>query len=447
MPQLDPKKILNNLKESLKKPIIKNMIIVGVVTLIIKVLAFYKETMIAGSFGLSELLDTFLIAILVPTFIQSIFINSLKNIFIPNYISEIKNGGNRASFQSVIFLITTSISLASVIIAYLSTDIFLDIIYPGHTQAYYQLIKDQLVFVLPCLIFWGYSSVLSGLLEIENRFLIANLSEILTIICMIVFLTFFKDTFKHLVLAIGTLTGSILSFLYLLFFTIKYKDVRISKPVMNANTKLMIRQLPPKISSSFLTAINNYVDQFFAAQLVAGSIAAMSYGIRIPSFSITIVIMAVGSVLLPHFSRLVNEDLEGAYAHLFKTLKIVFGSCIIFVIIGILMSDWIIELLFERDNFTHEDTLKVSLIQKIILVHVPFYLCTLIIVKFLTSINKNSFMAWISLANLFINIILNTILIKYYDVYGLAMSTSIVLIISSAFYFSYTYRQYKKISS
>ena len=34
--------------------------------------------------------------------------------------------------------------------------------------------------------------------------------------------------------------------------------------------------------------------------------------------------------------------------------------------IAIFMSDWIIEILFERDKFTHEDTLKVSLIQKII---------------------------------------------------------------------------------
>ena len=155
--------------------------------------------------------------------------------------------------------------------------------------------------------------------------------------------------------------------------------------------------------------------------------------------------MALGNVLLPHFSRLVNEDLKKAYQYLFRILKMVFFGILVITIIGIFLSDWIVELWLERDQFTHEDTLKVSAIQQILLINVPFYLCTLIMVKFLTSINKNSFMAWTSLANLVINIILNIILIKYYGVYGLAFSTSLVLIISSCFYFGFTYKQYKKL--
>ncbi len=440
---------LKNIPEIMRKyfhnPLLRNMMIVGMVTLIIKVIAFYKETIIASSFGLSELLDTFFIAILVPSFIQSVFISSLRNIFIPNYINEIKENGNKSSFQSVILLITIGISGFSLLIAYLSTDFFLEVIYPGHSERYYELIKNQLFIILPCLFFWGISSVLNGLLEISNRFLLSTISAIFPLITMILFLVFLKEKLGDMVLALGTLTGSALSFIYILLTSLKLKNISLSKPIMNENAYLMLRQLPPKISSSFLTAMNNYIDQFFAAPLLAGSISALNYGIKIPSFTITIVITAIGNVLLPHFSKLVNENLEAAYKHLFKTLKLVIGLTIVLTIIGIFMSDWIIEILFERNEFTHEDTLKVALIQKIILAHVPFYLCTLIIVKFLTSINKNAFMAWISLFNLLVNIVLNIVLIKYYDVYGLALSTTLVLIISSCFYFGYTYKQYKAI--
>ena len=160
---------------------------------------------------------------------------------------------------------------------------------------------------------------------------------------------------------------------------------------------------------------------------------------------VSIVITALGSVLLPHFSRLVNDNWKTAFNHLFKILKWVVGISTILVVIGIFLSDYIVELLFERNEFTHDDTLKVALIQKITLAYVPFYLSTLIIVKFLTSINKNHFMAWISLFNLFVNVVLNIIFVKYFDVYGLALSTTFVLIISSCFYFGYTYKQYKKI--
>jgi putative peptidoglycan lipid II flippase len=205
-------------------------------------------------------------------------------------------------------------------------------------------------------------------------------------------------------------------------------------------------QLPSKITSSFLSMMNGFIDKFFAGQLIVGSIAALNYGNRVPAFGVTIVIMALGSVLLPHFSRLVNEDLKSAYHYLFKILKLVLVIGLIVVILAIFSSDWIVQIWLERNEFTHQDTLKVSTIQKILLANVPFYLCTLIMVKFLTSINKNKFMAQISFVNLLVNIILNMIFIKYYGVFGLALSTTFVLIISSCFYFGFTYRQFKKIN-
>ncbi|WP_299100131.1 murein biosynthesis integral membrane protein MurJ [uncultured Winogradskyella sp.] len=429
----------------MSNPLIRSMIIVAVIGLVIKVIAVYKETIIAGSFGLGEIIDTFSVAVLVPTFIQSVFINSIKNLFIPNYITELKNNGNKGSFQALVILITIGVSLFSCIIAYFGTDLFLNLVYSEFPETYLPLIKDQLYFVLPCLFFWGISSVLSGLLEVSNRFLISTLAELFPLLTMIFFLIFLKDQFGHMVLAYGTFAGSIIGFSYLLFFSIRYNDFELKKPVLNDNSRLMIKQLPPKISSSFLTAMNNYIDQFFVGQLVIGSLAAINYGNRLPAFGVTIVIMALGSVLLPHFSRLVNEDLKSAYHQLFKALKLVLGIGVFLVIVGVFMSDWIVELWLERGKFTHKHTLKVSGIQQILLISVPFNICTLIMVKFLTSINKNQFMAWISLANLILNVILNFILIKYYDVFGLVMSTTIVLILGSIFYFSYTYKQYKLI--
>lgn len=446
MPLFNKKNIADKIQEYLRNPLIKSMVTVAVITFFIKALAFYKETIIAGTFGMDEVLDTFFLAILIPVFIQSVFINSLKHLFIPNYISEIKNEGNKSSFQSLVFLITIGISLLSIIITYISTDLFLELIYPDHTESFYQLTKDQLYIILPCLFFWSISSVISGLLEVENRFFIATISDIFPLITMLLFLFYFKDYLGTMVLAYGTLTGSIIGMFFLVYFAIKNKDLSISMPRMNNNSRLMIKQLPPKITSGFLSAMNSFIDQFFAGQLIAGSLAALNYGNRIPAFGITIVIMALGSVLLPHFSRLVNEDLRSAYHFLFKILKFVLAIGIILTIITIFMSDWIVELWLERDNFTHQDTLKVSAIQQILLANVPFYLCTLIIVKFLTSINKNKFMAQISFFNLVVNIILNIILIKEFGVFGLALSTTLVLTISSCFYFGFTYRQYKKIS-
>lgn len=421
------------------------MATVAIVTFFIKALAFYKETIIASNFGLSEVLDTFFIAVLLPTFVQSVFLGSIKNLFIPNYIAEIKINGNTSSFQSLVFLMTISISILSVACVYFFIDLFLDVIYPGHTENYYTLVRKQLIIILPSLILWGLSSVMSGLLELKNRFFIATIYQFFPLLTMLIFLFYMDDFFGEMVLAYGTLVGSLIGFIFLLVVVIKYKDLSLSKPSLNQNSKMMIHQLPAKISSSFLSSMNNFIDQFFAGQLVVGSIAALNYGNRIPAFGVSIVIMAIGSVLLPYFSRMVNEDIKVAYNNLFRILKLVVVFGTFFIIIAIFFSDLIVEIWLERNEFTHQDTLKVSTIQKILLANVPFYLCTLIIVKFLTSINKNKFMAKISFVNLIVNITLNFILIKYYGVFGLALSTTLVLIISSGFYFGYTYTQFKKL--
>lgn len=440
------RKTLRKANSTLQNPVIRSMGIVAVLTLFIKIVAFYKETIVAGSFGLNVVIDTFIIASLIPTFINSVFISSLTNLFIPNYITELKNGGNKSSFQSVVFLITIGISLFSILITYLSIDIFLDIIYPNQPEANYQLVKNQFYIILPCLFFWGIESVLTGLLEVDNRFFLSTIVGFFPLLTTILFLFYLVDTLGPFVLAYGTLAGTIVSFTFLLFFSIRVKAISIGKLILNNNSKVMIHQLPPKITAGFLSAMNNFIDQFFAGQLVVGSLAALSYANRIPAFVVSIVIMSLGNVLLPHFSRLVNEDLKMAYHYLFRILKWIFGIVLIATITGILLSDCVIELWLERDKFTHTDTLKVSAIQQILLLNVPFYLCTLIIVKFLTSINKNRFMAWVSLINLIVNITLNVVLIKQYGVFGLAMSTSLVFIISSCFYFGYTYNQYKKLN-
>lgn len=436
--------IINALRKLTNNPIIKNMLMVGGVTIVLKLIGFYKETLVASMFGLSELLDTYYIAILIPSFIQSVFIASLKNLFIPNYITELSTTKDKGSFQSFTLLTITGIVIVFTISAVIFTEIFLETIFPGHDIPYYSLIRKQVYYVLPCLLIWGFTGFMNGLQEINNNYFASTISQIFLPVVTILCLVFFKDDFGDLVLVCGMLLGSISSFIFALSLSL-YKNLIALAPIkMNDNMRIMIKQYPAKTTSGLLTGINPFVDQFFAAQLVVGSIAAMNYGIKIPAFVVGILILAIGNVLLPHFSRLINEDINKAYDQLFKVLKLIFAGSLIVSIIAIIFSDQIVSLLFERNAFTQDDTIVVSNIQKYALIYVPFYLCTLVCVKFLTAINKNAFMAWVSFWNLILNLILNMILVEKYGVYGLVISTTMVYIICSFFYVGFSYRLYKK---
>ena len=426
-----------------KQTLIKSMIAVALVSTIIKLAGFYKETIIAASFGLTEMLDTFLIAVLIPVFVQNVFINSLNNLFVPSYITELKTTNHKSAFQSVSFLIITALGALLAILCLIFTQYGLTILYPNHDEHYYQLIRRQFYWVLPCLFFWGYSGLLSNLLEVKNRYLYSTLSPIFGTITTIICLLFFKEPLEGIVLAVGMLSGTVLAFFYLLILCIYYDELSLGKPALNKNVKMMISQVPAKAASGFLTGSNSFVDQFFAAQLVAGSIAALNYGAKIPAFAVGMLILPLGRVLLPHFSRTVNDNLVNSYKQVFKILKWVFLISSGLAVLGMIFSDDIVRVLFERKEFTSENTYVVSNLQRIGLVYIPFYLSTLICVKFLTAINRNKFMAWTSFWNLGVNLTFNYIFMKLFGVYGLASSTTLMYILSSVIYVGYTYKQYK----
>lgn len=425
-----------------KQPVVKNIILVVGITFAVKGLGFLKESIIASEFGLSLQLDTFFIAMLIPGFINTVFLGSFKNVFIPNYIGELKTGNDIGPFQATGFLMVLGLSLIFLFFAYLITDLYLQTFFAGQTEEYYHLIKIQFYFLAPCIVLWGFSTLLSGLLNINNEFKYSSLNTIFIPIAIIICVLFYRQALGELTLATGTLIGSFLNLLFILFIATRKKIIKLSKPdFQNKNALLMLKQVPAKASSGFFTGLIGVTDQYFAAQLALGSIAALNYGIKIPAFITGLLILAMSNVLLPHFSVKVLDNREKAFTDLYKILKWLFISSAIVAIIAIFLSDFVVQLLFERNEFTSEDTYTVANIQKIILIYAPFTICGMVLVNFLTSINKNVFMAQLAFGSMLLNILLDFIFMKYYGIYGIALCTTVIYIIRSVILLRYTVKQ------
>ena len=421
-----------------------NILNVAIISIVVKGFGFYKEIVVAGTFGLSELLDTFYIALLVPGFVNEVFLNAFKSVFIPNYIAEKKSTNFLGAFQTTSFIVTVSTALFFMIISFLFTDVFLETFFKGHSESYYALIKTQFYYLLPCIMFWGLTSLISGLLNVYDEFKYSSIHPVLTSVAMLICLIFYKDELQESVLAVGMLIGSVSEFLLLLFIAIKKNILKFTLPdFSNNNTIIMFKQVPAKVSSGFLTGLIPLTDQFFAAQLVLGSIAALNYGLKIPAFFSTIVILAMGNVLLPYFSKLTIDNKEEAFKKLYYILIRLFLALIILAAILMLFSNQIIDFFFERNEFSSDDTIIVANIQRMFLIGIPFTICGNILVRFLTSINKNAFMAYVSFGSMLLNIILDFILMKYYGVMGIALCTALLQIIRSLVLFKYTVNQNK----
>ncbi|WP_419211084.1 murein biosynthesis integral membrane protein MurJ [Maribacter sp. X9] len=427
-----------------KSQLLTNMLIVAGVSLLVKGITFYKEILIAKEYGVSELLDTFLIAVLVPSFIQNVFINSYSSVFIPNYILEKSISKDTRAFQTSSFIITTTIALIMMAATYFCIDLYLESMFPGHTTVYYDLIKIQLWIILPCMFFWAISSLISGLLMTDNKFLSSSLNNIFTPLALIICL-FFQDFLQEKTLAVGMLAGSILSTLYLVIVSIKERLLKLGLPDFKSkNMKTLINQIPAKISSGLINGVNPMVDQYFSAQMAIGAIAALNYGVKIPMVTISLISLPLGSTILPYFSSKAAENREATYQYLRRMLKSSFLVSGAIMVILIMLSKFIITLFFERGEFTEKDTDLVYIIQQMYFIQLPFYVVGIIMNKYLTAINKNNFLVFSSLISFLLNIFLNYTLVEVMGIKGLALATSLVSLINALVIYLYIKKQHSK---
>jgi len=92
-------------------------------------------------------------------------------------------------------------------------------------------------------------------------------------------------------------------------------------------------------------------------------------------------------------------------------------------------------LLFERGTFTARDTGVVSSVATGLATQIPFFLVGIVGVRLLNAMGKSRSIMLICLVNMLVNVVANYVLMKYMGVSGIALSTSLVYLISCALIF------------
>jgi putative peptidoglycan lipid II flippase len=111
-------------------------------------------------------------------------------------------------------------------------------------------------------------------------------------------------------------------------------------------------------------------------------------------------------------------------------LWLVFGSSFIIVFLVWVFGQDLVSLLFERGNFSATDSEKVTEIFQFYIFQLPFYVGGIVLVRIISVVQKNKAILLISGVNFILNIGLNFILLQYWGLKGIALSTSIVYFIS-----------------
>jgi putative peptidoglycan lipid II flippase len=435
---------------SINRQILSAAIIVAICTVLVKVVAFSKESIVAWKFGTNDFVDAFLIASVIPNFIVNVIAGSLNDALIPTYIQVREQEGFKASEKLLSGAILCSLILLGITTLFIiaTAPFYIPWMTLGFSPEKLALTYKLFYMSTPVILLTGMITLLSAVLNAGERFALAALSPVLTPAVTIVLLLLFGQSLGIFALAIGLIGGTMLEVIVLGVVLCQRGIVLRPKWFgLSPAFKQVVKQYAPAMMGALLMCSTVLVDQSMAAMLAPGSVAALNYASRVSSFPLMLGATAISTAAIPYLSKMVaSSDWQGVHHTLRSYLKLIFLITVPFTGLLMLLSKPIVQILFQRGAFTAQETNLVAQILSAYALQIPFYIALIFIVKLLTSLCLNHILMWVSGYNLIINVFLNYLLIKWLGIQGIALSTSCVICFSFVFLLLAAFRHLKKVN-
>jgi putative peptidoglycan lipid II flippase len=204
----------------------------------------------------------------------------------------------------------------------------------------------------------------------------------------------------------------------------------------------VVNQYIPVVAGALLMCGTMLVDQSMAAMLGAGSVATLNYGGKVLTLILGIGSVSLSTAVFPHFSRMVAVYDWTGIRHTLKTYTyLILLVTIPLTLILVYLSEPLVRLLFERGAFTSMDTWRVGQVQALFLLQLPFYFLGILMVRLISSLNMNHILLQAAIINLLCKIVFNYLLMQRLGAAGIALSTTLVYMVSLIYCSIMLYKQ------
>ncbi len=402
--------------------------------LISRITGLARDILMTSVLGVNVWSDIFLMAFKFPNLFRRIFAEgSFTQSFMPSYI---------ASKQKSVFAVAIFIRFMIFIVVFS----FLVTLFPEFFTKLLAWDWDKELISktapLTAINFWYLDLIfivtfLGTLLQHKEHFFTTAFSTVWLNIAMVVSLILFMHSDpKTMVYALSCsiLIGGLFQVLTHLY-TIRHQGLmkvlvggwkyRKTKDVKVEESKFASLFFPSLLGNS-TAQIASFIDTSLASFLAAGSVSYLFYANRIFQLPFAIIALAITTALFPAIAKAINnENHTLAYKNLYKAFWLLSALLGLSVLGGMLLSEPIIWLLFERGNFTIQDTHNTAdVLMMYMLGLIPFGLAKLFSL-YLYAMHKHLKAAKIAAASLIINIIFSVLLMKPMGAAGLALAGSI----------------------
>jgi putative peptidoglycan lipid II flippase len=421
---------------SVHRSILRALFAVGAATAVVRLLALARELLVSRQFGVGSDVDAFVIALLVPTFAVAVLAESLNASLLPTYARLREAEGEEAErlLAGVVAFAGTALTGCCLLLA-LAAPLLVDVVAPGFDEPTAQLTVQLMWIMLPLVVFSGVASIWTAALTSGERFLLPSLAPACIPIAAGAAVLLLADRHGVYALAGGTVLGYALQLVPLLIVVRRVRlPVVMSWRGISHHLRAVGGQYLPLALGTFLNSGGLLVDQAIASSLGDGSVSVLYYGNRLVALVTGVLGVAIGTAVLPYFSRQsAQQDWQG----LARTIRVwslgVAAAAGVLSLVLILASHELIALMFQGGEFDAAATAEVSTVQIAYLLQLPMFAVGIIAARALSALRGNRVLLWGAAVNLVVNIVLDIVLAKAYGVTGIALATSAVYLVSIVF--------------
>jgi putative peptidoglycan lipid II flippase len=410
-------------------------------TAISRVLGLVREMVSAYFFGVSGLINAFTVAIQVPNLVRALVGDAaLSGAFVPVFSDLLEKGERQRAWRVastllwLTLLVLGGVTAVFILLAPLLMKPFGD---PGGD---YALTVGLSRVLFPIVVLLGLSGIIVGILNTYHHFALPALAPVAWNLVIIVGLVLgvprIDEESAQLYLYAGVVVLGTLVQLLLPIPWLRRLDGRLT-PVLDwrdpAVKRVLVLMLPVTLTIGLIN-VNFLVDTLFASRLLDPELAPAAIGAAFRLYMLPqgIFAVAVTTVLFPTLARLAARgDLGGLRRTLDGGIRQIAFLLVPAALISIVLAKPIVELVYQRGEFTSEDTVIVAQCLQAFSIGLVFNGWMLILNRSFYAVQTNWVPTAIALGAVALNALFDTVYYRL-GIWGIPLATSTVNVVASA---------------
>ena len=401
--------------------ILRGLLVVTFFVAVGKLTGAAKEVAVAYRFGMSEIVDVYVLAFTYAIWIPAIAGTVIYTIYVPLIHKLDKKNADSFAREFAAFSLILA-GLATLLLLYL-LPVVLDKLSPEYSENSKAVLRNFAFGFAPLAGVGILTAQISTMLLAEERHT-NTLFDAIPSLCIIIFVLLWNPSNSANSLLWGTVTGMTLQAVGLYLLLSHNRTTFLPAFKFSSNGWTQFREfigivLATQVVMSFVDPVSTAI----AANLGTGNVAGLGYSTRLLALFLTLGASAVARAILPVLSNTRRSEDNR------KRLAIQWSLLLLAIGIGTAIVTWIVapamvQLLFERGAFTAADTLEVSRGVRFGVLQFPFFFPAIVLVQYFISQGNYRIIFISACLALSTKIIFSLIFARYYSFAGIVLAST-----------------------